>query len=145
MPEHFDFDPLTEGISRIVSVRHFGGDLVEVGYGSVPSMSTPIREERDKVALNAETRRANFRRSVRRSKAQVRRKCMAGGLDHMLTLTYQANVIDVRAAYSDLSRFIRLIRKRIPGWSYCAVHELQKRGAVHFHLAVRGFSYESVG
>jgi hypothetical protein len=64
---------------------------------------------------------------------------MAGGLDHMLTLTYQQNVQDVSLAYCDLKRFIRAVRKRVPGFAYCCVHELQKRGAVHFHLAVRGF------
>ena len=146
-PPHYgeyDFDPLLEGVSRLVTVRDYGSGCVEVGLSSVRSPSsereTPESDDRSrKSAKNDKTRQANFVRSMRRSRAQVRRKCMAGGLDHLLTLTYRANVGDALICYQDWSRFVRLVRKRYPDWAYVCVHEFQKRGAVHFHVAVRGF------
>ncbi|MGK2927912.1 MAG: rolling circle replication-associated protein [Lysobacterales bacterium] len=81
----------------------------------------------------------NLARSLRRSRAQVRRKCMAGGLDHLLTLTYAENMTDLNAGWRDFKQFLRYVRKRRGGFAYLAVPEFQKRGAVHFHVAVHGF------
>jgi len=86
-----------------------------------------------------EKHQANIDRSMRRSKANIRRKCMAAGLDYLLTLTYRENVTDLERSFSDLARFIRLVRKSNKSFKYVAVAEYQKRGAVHFHLAVKGW------
>jgi hypothetical protein len=64
---------------------------------------------------------------------------MAGGLDHLLTLTTRANVSSVSESWRSWKCFIRYVQKRYPGFAYVAVPELQKRGAVHFHVAVRGY------
>jgi len=80
----------------------------------------------------------NTKRAVARAKTTIRRTIMAAGLDHLLTLTYRENVQDAKRAWSDLVRFIRLIRSHFPCWPYVAVMELQERGAIHFHLAVAG-------
>lgn len=58
--------------------------------------------------------------------------------DHLLTLTYRRNETSLRAAWGDLRRFVRSVRDRLGGFDYVAVAERQKRGAWHFHLAVRG-------
>lgn len=126
---------------RAVNIRDYGGGIVEVGYSSV-QFSPPAKREGDKDEKDVPScirDKINLARSLRRSKAQVRRKCMAGGLDHMLTLTYRENVRDLDSAFYDSKRFIRLVRERLPDWKYVLVPEFQKRGAVHFHLAVRGF------
>lgn len=128
-------------LMRCVNVRDYGDGIVEVGYSSV-QLSPPAKREGENTEKDVPDHvraKINLARSIRRSKAQVRRKCMAGGLDHMLTLTYQQNVTDLALAFYDLKKFIRFVRKRLPDWKYLAVPELQKRGAVHFHLAVRGF------
>jgi len=78
----------------------------------------------------------NVKRAVARAKTTLRRTIMAAGLDHLLTLTYRENVQDVKRSWSDLVKFIRLVRTHIPAWHYVAVLELQERGAIHFHLAV---------
>ena len=81
----------------------------------------------------------NRERAVRRAKAELRRKVMAGGLDHLLTLTTRRNLSDEEEADRLFARFVREVHKRIRGWHYVAVKERQKRGAWHWHLAVRGF------
>ena len=81
----------------------------------------------------------DIKRSETRARAVVRRLIQAGGLDHMLTLTYRENQTDVGQCANDLSRFLRLVRQHIPGYKYVAVFERQKRGAGHWHLAVAGW------
>jgi len=131
-------------VFRAVTVRDFGDGLVEVGYSSVRH----ARDDRPKVSdLQGDmvpdaaltSPEANLGRSVRRTRAQVRRKCMAGGLDHLLTLTYRENVSDLSRCFSDFKRFVRLVRSGGREFVYLCVHEFQKRGAVHFHVAVRGW------
>lgn len=80
----------------------------------------------------------NTKRAVARAKTTIRRTVMAARLDHLLTLTYRENVQDTKRAWSDLVKFIRLVRAHISNWPYVAVMELQERGAIHFHLAVSG-------
>jgi len=80
----------------------------------------------------------NTKRAVARAKTTIRRTIMAARLDHLLTLTYRENVQDTQRGWSDLVKFIRLVRAHIPNWPYVAVMELQERGAIHFHLAVSG-------
>lgn len=143
-------DPRDE-LMRAVNIRDYGNGIVEIGYSSVqftPPTRRPKPDDKQGSLFPDEVRKKiNLARSVRRSKAQVRRKCMAGGLDHLLTLTYRANVTDLGLAFCDAKRFIRLVRERLPDWKYVLVPERHdsektseaKRGSVHFHMAVRGF------
>lgn len=135
------FSPDDPFVQKLVTVRNYGEGIVEVGYAPARQQSIAKKKKKDPELgpPNLATRQSNLERSIRRSKAQVRRKVLAGKLDHLLTLTYRDNRQNARKSYQDLKRFIRLVRKRYPGWAYLAVHEFQKRGAVHFHLAVRGF------
>jgi hypothetical protein len=82
---------------------------------------------------------ANHRRAVRRAKQTIRFKVKEMGLDRLFTLTYRENVIDREKVKADFTRFLRLARKYIEGWSYIAVLEKQERGAYHIHCAVRGW------
>lgn len=81
----------------------------------------------------------NIRRATARAKSAVRRLCLAAQVDRLLTLTYQENQTDLAQGWEDFTRFIRIMRDAMPKWVYVAVAERQKRGAVHFHLAVKGF------
>jgi hypothetical protein len=78
-------------------------------------------------------------RSIRRARQNLRLAIMCIGADRLLTLTFKENLCDVLRARRIFKTFVRLMRLTIPGWQYVVVHEFQKRGAVHFHLAVRGF------
>jgi hypothetical protein len=64
---------------------------------------------------------------------------MAAGLDHLLTLTYRENMIDLIEARSHFDRFIRKVHENNPDFKYVVVEEIQKRRAIHFHLGVKGF------
>ncbi len=94
-----------------------------------------IKAERGK----SENREENRLKSIKRSRKQIWRKTMKSGLDYLLTLTYRENMQDLERAKCDLSLFCDRVQQKIPGWKYLAVLLKQKRGAYHFHLAVRGW------
>jgi hypothetical protein len=121
-------------IQQKVTFIDYGDGYVEGTWGiSVP------RKGSSGVRGRSKNREKNKQRSERRSKAQLRRISMALGLDHLLTLTYRSNEQDKEKAWHDFETFIRLIHFYIPTWVYLAVIEYQERGAIHFHLGVKGF------
>lgn len=111
-----------------------GTRLVEVGWSFVGrGRSSPG------VRGKGRDPEGNKLRALRRAKAQVRRLVMAGGFDHLLTLTWRENMTDEAEADRAFCRFVRLVRSFLPGWRYVAVKENQERGAWHWHVAVKGF------
>lgn len=80
-------------------------------------------------------------KSMQRARTTIRRRILSMQADRLLTLTFRANVTDLGIAYKCFDHFRRLMRWRFGGsrWCYVAAPEFQERGAVHFHLAVRGF------
>ncbi|XUU60004.1 rolling circle replication-associated protein [Erythrobacter sp. HA6-11] len=96
-----------------------------------------ILEDRPKERTPAEEVEA-WHKSIRRTRTSIRRAVMGMGATHMLTLTYRENMLDLKQGWSDLSRFLRAMRDSIGEFHYVVVAERQKRGAWHFHLAVRG-------
>lgn len=78
---------------------------------------------------------ANLKRAARRAKQQCRRVIISEGYDELLTLTYKANQTDRELCKRHFVAWVRLMRKWIPGFRYCASFETQKRGALHVHLA----------
>lgn len=89
------------------------------------------KDSMDEVAL---------KKSQQRAKRTVRHKLLTMQADRLLTLTYRENMTDVDQGWKDLHAFSRKM-KHVFGdrWQYVCVPELQKRGAVHFHLAIKGF------
>jgi hypothetical protein len=81
----------------------------------------------------------NLERNIRRARTVLTRKIIYGKLDHLLTLTYRENVENLLSSLVDLSKFLDRVQAEIPGWRYVVVWERQKRGAIHFHLAVQGW------
>ena len=112
----------------------YGEGLAEVGWAFIPNRSPFKGSSRGE----SENRAQNEDRSVRRARSMMRKKVLAYGLDHLLTLTYRENVTDFQTADDDLNRFVRLVKKERTEFHYVAVPEQQKRGAWHWHLAVKG-------
>lgn len=87
----------------------------------------------------------NHKRAVRRAKQNIRWLCKVMEADRLFTLTYRENQTDREQARADFTKFLRLVRSGwrgqvgIPNWKYCAVLEIQDRGAFHIHCAVKGF------
>lgn len=92
-----------------------------------------VEEQAERDALNEE-------RSCRRARTKVRRLAKFKRLDTMLTLTYSDNQTDRALAQVHLAAFIRRVKRIIPGFEYIAVAEPQKRGAWHWHMAVKQLS-----
>jgi hypothetical protein len=123
---------LDSGRYRVV-LRDYGGGLGEIGWSFIPNLvPTKAGRGESKSAAN------NQDRAARRARSRLRQLILATRADHLLTLTYRGNVTDFERACEDLSKFVRVVKGRKPDWTYIAVAERQKRGAWHWHLAVRG-------
>lgn len=123
---------LNEASYRI-TLRNYGNGLGEIGWSFRPTLK-PAKAGKGL----SENREENESRSVRRAKSRIRQRILAAKADHLLTLTYRENMTDYDRACGDLTRFVRLVKAKIPEWVYIAVPEKQKRGAWHWHMAVRG-------
>jgi len=83
----------------------------------------------------------NLKRSAKRAYQTALCKAKALRVDRMLTLTFARNVvISMKGeALACFARFTRLCRARFGTFEYLATMETQKRGAIHFHLAVNKY------
>lgn len=78
-------------------------------------------------------------KSKQRARSKVRQKCMSLGVTHLMTLTQTENETSIDESLKAFHYFNKLMRIRWKDWAYVATPEYQKRGSVHFHLAVIGF------
>lgn len=125
---------------RGLGSRHYELSVCRPSFDSVSprdySLPRKIKVRTDSELLIAAE--DSLKRSVRRARQRVRWlvKCIAA--DHMLTFTYRENMQDGDRLKSDLKECVRLIRVRCPDFQYVAVREIQDRGALHLHMAVKG-------
>jgi len=117
-----------------ISLRNYGYGMAEVGWSFIPASLPKVKAGKG----NSQLRDENEVRAIRRARSRLRHLILASRADHLLTLTYRENITEFERATADLSRFVRLVKARLPGWVYIAVAEEQKRGAWHWHLAVVG-------
>jgi hypothetical protein len=117
-----------------VTVRDYGDQIVETSWGLV----IPAAEGKT-LRGKSKQREKNIERADRRARANVRRKALAAGIDHLLTLTYRYNETDKWKTWDHFERFIRLVHEVYPDWVYIAVPEQQRRGAYHFHVGIKGY------
>jgi hypothetical protein len=83
---------------------------------------------------------AVLKKSIQRARTTIRRKLLSMQADRMLTLTFRENVKEIDDAWKCFKYFTRLMRWRFGSrFTYVAVPEYQRRGAVHFHLAISGY------
>lgn len=94
------------------------------------------RKNKDKEAMNPVV----LQKSIARARVAVRRRCMAMNVDRLLTLTFRENITDIDEAWKCFHYFVKQMRWQYEErFQYVVVPEYQKRGAVHFHLAIKGF------
>ena len=98
-----------------------------------PAITPKTRAKRG----TSEKREENDDDAGRRAKKNVRLCCKSIGADRMVTLTYRENMIDRDVALKHWKEFCRRVSK-LAAFHYVAVIEEQERGALHFHIAVRG-------
>lgn len=144
---------------RSETATHSRARIFDLGHGQIEAIITPVKDWYEAAPMSAlalahaaeqyanplplsplereKLDQANEERSCRRAKTKVRRLAKFKRLDTMLTLTYAVNQTDRELAQKHLTAFVRRVRKVIPDFEYVAVAELQKRGAWHWHIAVR--------
>ena len=93
------------------------------------------RKNKKKGEMDYHTLKSAQGRAVR----TVRKVAMQFQPDRMLTLTFKVNLTDLDEARKRQHYFFKLLRHKWPEFTYVSVPEFQKRGAVHFHLAIRGY------
>ena len=111
----------------------YGNGFGEVGWSFVSS--GPVsKSDRGQ----SKSRDKNEDRSMRRARSKMRQLILSAKADHLLTLTYRQNITDFALSVKHFNAFIRKVRSALPDFIYIAVAEQQKRGAWHWHIAVRG-------
>jgi len=116
-------DGSTETLARFLEVP----DGVRAPGASRIPVDAPERAERCRRVAEARARR------------ELRWAIRSIGGDHLLTCTFQGMVEDPAVARRVWEYFIKMMRARYPAWKFVAVMELQKRGCIHFHAAVKGW------
>lgn len=92
---------------------------------------------------NSEERQEKYvQTATTRAKNQIKRLIYGNQYVHQeipvfLTLTFRENITDVKEANRQFTMFIKRMNRRIKKpLRYIAVHEFQKRGALHYHMIV---------
>lgn len=116
------------GEAEITALRLDSEDSLKRGGGAG-------RKNEDKDTMDSTT----LFKSCSRAKISVRRKLLTLSADRMLTLTFRENLTDLDEAWRVFKYFGKLMRGHWKNFAYVCVPEYQKRGAVHFHLAIKGF------
>ena len=118
------------GVVEAMAIERTGRLMVSAG-GAFALPSDRTAEERAEASREA---------SIRRSRKAVRQRCKTARFDRIITLTYRDNMQDMGKAAADFDGFRRKMKKyeKATGFRYLACIEYQQRGAIHFHVAVRG-------
>lgn len=74
--------------------------------------------------------------SINRTKSTLKRLINNNDFKYFITLTFAENITDLNNANKCFNSFIKSISSVLLNFSYIAVPEFQKRGAVHYHLLV---------
>ena len=122
---------------ELVAKARVYGDEAEISWGM--RSGQPIKRGKERPRGSSANFLEHLERAEKRAKAQVRRKIMSAGLDHLLTLTTRGNITEFEDTAEQLQSFVRKVHKYIPEWKYVAVAENQTRGAFHWHMAVKGW------
>ena len=117
-----------------VSFREFGEGITKATWSTYMEANIVPKGKRGE----SENMEANREMAVRRAKGRLFDLIVMAKADHLLTLTYRENLQDRRRAVQYLRKFLKKVRKALPDAVWVAVFELQRRGAIHHHLAVRG-------
>jgi len=83
-----------------------------------------------------------------RAGSRIRELIKENNLRYHWTLTYKENMTDRKTAVNDFNLFMKRLNYRLKWGSlaYVAVMERQKRGAIHFHLALnKRIEFETMG
>lgn len=75
-------------------------------------------------------------KNIIRSKLECQRLAKANSKkwETFITLTFKENIIDIKLANKKFQNYVRQVKRVFKEFSYIAIPEFQKRGAIHYHL-----------
>lgn len=122
---------------KVYNQRYVKVSVCHSDRDGMPAFSGNTRHNERK-QLEEEEVIENLKRSARRAYQAIMARAYGMGVDRMLTLTFAKNVTasSKEVAMLCFQRFVRLCRKAFGAFDYVATTELQKRGAIHFHMGV---------
>jgi len=122
---------------KVYNQRYIKVSVCHSDRDGMPTFSGNDRNNERK-QLEEEEVIENLKRSARRAYQALMARAHGMGVDRMLTLTFAKNVTTdcKETAMKCFARFVRLCRKKFGKFDYVATTELQKRGAIHFHMGV---------
>lgn len=134
-------DSRSTGHGFLICTREYPtGDVEAVAVQKSADDSLRARGGKRKNKERSQMDEETLRRSQGRARKILAQKCLCLQADRMLTLTYRENKTDLEECWKDFQRFSRKCKKSYgERWRYVCVPEYQKRGAVHFHLAISGY------
>ncbi len=138
VPSPFEIqEPIgTDGGYYGVKIRNFGEGMASVcAYARRGDQKKGVYRRK----ASKQVDEATLRSSLRRSRRTLLMRILELKPDRILTLTYRENKTDLNKAWRDLKPFARNCRAHGIDLMYVVVPERQKRGAIHFHMAIRGF------
>lgn len=116
------------------------GHIVEI-YEYQRSISRRFDDEKGRLGgrdkEGKEERKMEYRTSVNHKAFQKIRRLINANFDEnslFVTLTYAENMQDIKASYQNLKKFFQKLKRKQSDFSYVAVLEFQKRGAIHYHM-----------
>lgn len=120
-----------------IVVHDFGSNNVEISVMPYETWSEPPPEPfQEPVTVRGEgDRQRSIESASKRARRKVRHYCKLLKARYMITLTTREIITDPEVFQRLFQEFVRRVRK-VADFQYVATHELQKRGALHLHIAV---------
>ncbi|MDW7669384.1 MAG: hypothetical protein SCJ93_11215 [Bacillota bacterium] len=130
---------MEQKIFKNTRIYDLNGDFEVVHY--MPGWGGASKENRSNISPPGQSPNyeMNRQRTLQKARSKLRRIIKCFKLDRFITLTFAENIQDVGQADAEFRKFMKRIRRRFPELKYVAVREFQKRGAVHYHMAVNTF------
>jgi hypothetical protein len=131
--EKYEYEKEPRPVVRGHRKRKINNDKEDLGADGGHTLS---EEQLGKRQDNARRTGMVFRRIVASNLSGVKPPLL-------LTLTYKKNIKDIEVGYKDYRSFVQALRNKFgKAFSYIAVCEFQKRGAIHFHALFWGLPSE---
>lgn len=119
-----------------ITVLDFGDNNIEISLMPYETWSEISEEDMPPRTKRGEGDRARSKEAAtKRAKRIVRHKCKLLKAKYMITLTTKEIITDTKIMQRYFQEFVRRIRQ-VSNFEYVLTHELQKRGALHLHIAV---------
>lgn len=119
-----------------VTINDFGDKNVEISVRPYETWSEMAEDDIRHITERGKGDRARSIESAsKRARRKVRHYCKLLKARYMITLTTREIITDHEVFQKLFQEFVRRVRKAA-NFQYVATHELQKRGALHLHIAV---------